>query len=136
MLARGTKVHIYNVHADAGRTAEDWRARALEFVQLANYIRNHSRGEAVVVAGDTNLNDGFGDRVILQDFLGATGLVNTCAELNCGHETLDKVFVRSSDAIELTPLLWRWDSRFVDRHGRPLSDHPALRVDVGWRNLQ
>jgi len=135
-LARGTTVHIYNVHADAGRAADDWRARAMEFAQLANFIREHSRGQAIVVAGDTNLNDGFGDRVILQTFLNATGLVNTCGVLECGHETFDKVFVRSSDAIELTPLLWYWDSRFVDSHRHPLSDHPALRVDVGWRNLR
>lgn len=133
-VAKGTTLHVYNVHADAGRRRGDRRARAKGFKQLASYIRLHSRDQALIVAGDTNLKSDPGDQAIFDRFLRATGLIDTCRVLDCGEHGFDKVLTRSSSMIELAPKLWRWEDGFLDKGYRPLSDHPALRVDVAWRN--
>src|SRR5687767_3860739 len=54
-LAPGVHLHRYNLHADAGSGSLDIEARGQNFEQLAGYIAQHSRSQAVIVAGDTNL---------------------------------------------------------------------------------
>ena len=53
-LAEGVYVDFYNLHADAGSTADDIAVRADNLGQLTAFIASHSAGNAVVVAGDTN----------------------------------------------------------------------------------
>jgi hypothetical protein len=49
-----------------------------------------------------------------------------------GHASVDRVLVRSSNALGLEPLTWRTDGRFVDSMGEALSDHPAIAVRIAW----
>ena len=112
----------------------DVEARAHNFAQLAGYIRSHSDGQPVIVAGDTNLRTSMaGDEETLERFLAQTGLTDACRRFGCGEERIDRVFFGSSQQVQLEVLGWWTDRRFVDAEGGPLSDHPAVGVEVGWQ---
>jgi hypothetical protein len=132
-LAPGVTVDMYDLHAEAGRAAMDVEVRRANFAQLSEYMRVHSRQRAVVIAGDTNLKMSLPHDVeTLAHFLEENGLTDTCRRLGCGEERIDRVFIRSSPELELAPLGWWTDRRFVDIHGEPLSDHSAIGVEVAW----
>ena len=129
-------VHVYNLHADAGGASGDLRARKVGFAQLAAFIQEYSAGEAVIVAGDTNLRGrNHEDMKTLQRFLDRTDLVDACHQTECGHEQIDRVLYRSSPSLALRATSWRRDERFVDENGEAFSDHPAIAVTMGWRKL-
>jgi len=131
-LAPGVEVHVWNHHADAGSGQGDLTARARNFDQLADAILSFSAGQAVIVAGDTNLKDTRpSDVAVLTDFLGRVGLTDSARALGKG-EFIDRVMVRSSANLTLTPVLWRHADEFQDASGNDLSDHPALNVDLDW----
>jgi hypothetical protein len=135
-LAPGVQVDLYNLHADAGGTSNDLRARRSNFEQLRDYIRQRSSGNAVLVAGDTNLRGSAReDQKTLAQFLDEASLSDACARFGCGEERIDRVFFRSSEALDLDILGWWTDVRFVDGKGAPLSDHPAVGVEVRWHKL-
>lgn len=131
-LAPGVEVHVWNHHADAGSSQGDLTARARNFDQMANAILSFSAGQALIIAGDTNLKDTRpSDVTVLSDFIGRLGLTDSARALGKG-EFIDRVFVRSSTNLTLTPVLWRHADEFVDSSGADLSDHPALNVDLDW----
>ena len=134
-IAAGVSVDVYNLHADAGADTGDSAARRAQFAQLAWFIANHSAGQALIVAGDTNLNTKRPeDMQILDAFLHATGL-QVAAHVLDQPERIDRVMFRSSDAVVLQPMQ-RWIAdEFVDQQGMELSDHPAVAVDFRWQLL-
>lgn len=135
-LSDGVTVDVYNLHADAGGSANDVRARRANFEQLTAYVRERSRGNAVIIAGDTNVRTSRRhDASTLSAFVSALGLTEACDRSACGEERLDRIFFRSSDALELDVAGWWTDVRFVDDDGEPLSDHPAIGVEIRWRLL-
>jgi endonuclease/exonuclease/phosphatase family metal-dependent hydrolase len=131
-LAEGVTVDVYNVHADAGRRPWDEEARRAQFRQLAAFMALRSAGQAVLVAGDTNLQAPVkADEETLQEFMKATGLSIAGRTLGAGDE-VDRFFYRGGTTLRLEPVAQSPASEFVDPDGRPLSDHPALRVDFRW----
>ena len=133
-IAKGVQVHVYNLHADAGSSDGDRRARKVGYAQLAAFIKEHSAGQAVIVAGDTNLRRrSLDDEKTMQRFLDRTDLVDACHQTECHHEQIDRVLYRSSPALTLTATSWQRDERFMDDEGQPFSDHPAIAVTIGWR---
>lgn len=133
-LAPGVTVDVYDLHAEAGSSTLDMAVRRDNFEQLADYLRARSRDRAVIVAGDTNLRvSAPEDAETLEQFLSVTGLTDACRRYACGEERLDRVFVGSSAQVQLDVLGWWTDRRFVDRKGAPLSDHPAVGVELSWR---
>jgi endonuclease/exonuclease/phosphatase family metal-dependent hydrolase len=135
-------VDVYTLHAEAGATDEDQRLQEEDFVVLAAYITEHSKGRAVIVAGDTNLHTdsdhpdahGDADTVAWKQFLESARLTDACDTLDCDEpDSIDKVAFRSGDDVRLDAedLAFPRD-RFVDTHGEPLSDHPPLVVTFGW----
>jgi endonuclease/exonuclease/phosphatase family metal-dependent hydrolase len=136
-LAPGVQVDVYNLHAEAGGTANDVRARRANFEQLRDFIQHRSAGKAVLVAGDTNLRgSAHEDQKTLNAFLDEVSLTDACARFGCGEEKLDRVLFRSSESVDLDILGWWTDVRFVDAQGAPLSDHPAVGVEVRWRKQE
>lgn len=130
-LAPGVRVDVYNLHMDAGRDPEDMAERAAQVEQLVAAIEARSAGEAIIVAGDTNMKAE--DEAILQDLLAGAGLTDACRALACGEEArIDRVFYRSSAAVELHAESWALDLSFVDGEGDDLSDHQAVAVVLGW----
>ena len=135
-LARGARVVVFNVHGDAGESEGDVAARRTGFAQLADYINRHFEGRALIVAGDTNLDDSdVRDREILRKFKQATGLTEVCREFTCRGANLDRVLYRSSMRVSLKPKAWRADKRFVDSEGRDLSDHLPMAAEFEWAKL-
>jgi hypothetical protein len=133
-IAPGVTVDLYNLHAEAGGTALDIEVRRANFEQLADYVRTRSRGHAVIVAGDTNLRMSVPrDVETLDRFLTSTGLTDACRRFGCGEERLDRVMFGSPGDVQLDVLGWWTDRRFVDVEGAPLSDHPAIGVELSWR---
>jgi hypothetical protein len=55
-VAPDVVVDVYTLHAEAGGEADDNKARADGFDQLAVYIQKNSAGHAIVLGGDTNLH--------------------------------------------------------------------------------
>lgn len=132
-LSTGLGVHVYNLHADAGTDSDDVWARLAGFEQLAAFINVRSRGAALIVGGDTNLDSSDPrDQAILQHFLRSTGLRDACLDLGCAELHIDHIFFRSSDQVALRVDDWRLDPAFVDPDGQDLSDHPAVAVRFSW----
>jgi len=133
-LSRSVSLRFYNLHGDAGHADEDIAARRRGYEQLAQHLAAHAAELAVVVAGDTNLDETDpGDMSILRGFLARTGLRELCRQFACRGRNLDRVLYRSSRHMELFALDWRADKRFVDDQGRHLSDHQAMAASLGWR---
>ncbi|GIW73003.1 MAG: hypothetical protein KatS3mg102_2545 [Planctomycetota bacterium] len=132
-LAAGVAIWVYNLHADAGGGIADAGTRELQFAQLREHILREAAGRALIVAGDTNLH-GFDpqDEPVLQDFMAATGLADSCRFLGCGQERIDRVLFRGGADVALQPVLWRIATEFVDASGRDLSDHKAIHVRFRW----
>lgn len=133
-LASGVTVDFYNLHAEAGGSVLDIDVRRDNFEQLADYVRARSRDHAIIIAGDTNLRMSVpGDAETLERFLAVTSLSDACHRFGCGEERIDRVFFGSSRHVELDVLGWWADRRFVDARGTPLSDHPAIGVELSWQ---
>jgi hypothetical protein len=140
-LAPGLELHLYNLHADAGMGGLDVGTRRSNFEQLARYMGQHSKGEAVIVAGDTNLRTfDPGDERTLLDFLESVGLRDACRLQSClnieGLEYIDRVMFRGSPRVALSVTGLSEDPAFVDAAGLPLSDHPAMGAEVRWRRTE
>ena len=143
-LADGVEVDIYNLHAEAGGTAQDQALQEADYDQLASFIEDHSGTDAIILAGDTNLHtdgvpdpenpEGAGDLEIWERFLDRTGLVDVCTTLGCDDaDMIDKAASRSSDALTLEPTSREYATDvFVRDDGEPLSDHPPLVVNFAW----
>jgi len=129
-LARGVVVELYDLHMDAGGAPEDIAARASQAVQLVAKIAARSAGKALIVAGDTNMR---ASEPALDTLLRDAGLTDSCRELMCADERIDRVMYRSSAELTLTPSNWRIATEFVDGSNLALSDHLAVAVDFAWR---
>jgi hypothetical protein len=126
------EIDLYNLHGEAGSTPTDVEHSAADFEQLADFIAEHSRRRAVIVGGDFNLHtDEEPDATVFADFLEATGLTDTCDEVECGGDgdQIDKFVFRSGGGVEIEALKHRFARRKFERDdGEPLSDHDALAV--------
>jgi endonuclease/exonuclease/phosphatase family metal-dependent hydrolase len=148
-LADGVVVDLYDLHGEAGGGEEDQALQAEDFEQLADYINEHSQGNAVILGGDTNLHtdlpgedahedsaDG-ADLEIWDAFLADTGLLDACAATDCDDPgRIDKIAFRSDGGIELEALSHAFQTDvFVDEAGEDLSDHQALEVVFSWKQI-
>lgn len=133
-LADGVVVRLYNLHAEAGSTPEDAIATESDWAQLAEHIVDHADGRALIVAGDTNLHgNNAEDKVIFDRFLDTTGLTDACRALDCDNpDRIDRVMVRSSATITLTPTTWLSDDQWLNPEGQQLSDHEPVLSDIDW----
>ena len=141
-LDDGVQVDIYNLHAEAGSTEQDQRLSGEEFVQLSDFINEHSAGRAVIIGGDTNLRTddghpdaaGRADAEIWETFQQATGLTDVCEVISPCENSIDKFAFRSNNTVTIEPLSHRFERQtFVREDGQPLSDHDPLAVEFGWR---
>ncbi len=134
-LANGVTVDVYDLHADAGGGPPDVAARQSNMDQLAAYVGAHSGGHAVVLGGDTNLDDGPDDAPVWQSLLDATGLVDVCDVLDCGADAgrVDRFAFRNSATLTLEPLTRTVPATtFQTPGGEPLSDHDPVAVRFHW----
>lgn len=133
-IGDGVALTVVNLHGEAGGGPDDVAARNQGYAQLAAHLADAHAGDALLVAGDTNLTGlEADDEPTLEALLDEVGLVDACRSLDCGEEHIDRVMLRSSDALALTAVEWAVADEMVDDDdGAPLSDHDAIRVTVEW----
>lgn len=135
-LAAGVTVDVYDLHGEAGSTAEDNRLSAEDYRLLAEYIDEHSAGHAVIVAGDYNLHpDEADDAAVLAQFQVDAGVTDVCRVTQCSvdPDTIDRFLYRSSATVHLEPRGWDVPgARFSRPDGTPLSDHRPSTVTFDW----
>jgi len=133
-LARGVFVDVYNLHAEAGSCPEDLAAREAGIRLIVDTILAESEGQALIVAGDTNLHgDDPVDATPLEHLIAGPDLTDVCRELGCGDtRRIDRILFRSSDAVVLTPLTWEIPPQFVTADGTDLSDHEPVAARFHW----
>lgn len=149
------KVYIdfYNVHCNAGSSNADLLARRQNMRQLADYINNNSKDEAVIVMGDFNCRyTRAGDRLVFltemgfrdpwvelirlgDEPLGGDEALTECDEnktsANC--EVVDKLFYRSSEKIVLIAKKYQLDDERFYKDEKPISDHYPLFVEMDFQ---
>lgn len=155
MLGQGSYMDLYNLHAHAGDSPEDLAVRRDNMNQLAEFINARSPGNAVIVAGDTNMRYTRGGENI-REFLASTGMRDAWIDLprrgnvpgvgwpivcEKGRETeecevVDKIFYRSGADVNLRLTNYINEDRyFLDDRGRPLSDHRPVTVWMEWEEV-
>jgi hypothetical protein len=142
-LAPGVGVDLYNLHGEAGGSADDQRLQEDGYGELAAYIEANSRGRAIILGGDTNLHtdpthpdaEGEADTKIWDTFLRRTGLRDSCTALDCAETgDIDKIAFRSNRTVTLTPQSHEFPTaRFRAPDGEDLSDHEPLLVEFRWQ---
>jgi Endonuclease/Exonuclease/phosphatase family len=130
-LAPGIELDVYNIHTDAGRKAGDASARDKQMVQLNAKIAATSKGKAILVVGDTNMNQS--DEATLQALLSGSALTDACRKLSCPEPArYDRIMFRSSAALNFTVKDWHIETNFRDAAGNELSDHEPVKVTFDW----
>jgi endonuclease/exonuclease/phosphatase family metal-dependent hydrolase len=143
---RGVILDVYNAHLDAGSSLAAQQSRDRQGRQLVDFVRRHSPPEhAVIFLGDFNMSPSRKRRqwsdyeplryVSKRDMQARTSvfdrLVRDLAMKDASDEIhgptlddVDRVLFRSGVGQSLEPLSCeRATRKFVDPHGRPLSDH-------------
>ena len=130
----GEPLHLYNTHMEAGGGPEDEAARTDHASQLVTHIQANATDEAIVFIGDTNLHpDDPIDVPLIEALTEPTGLKDSCAAVDCPEVNhIDRLLYRSSNRLTLEILQWNNEAEFTDTNGMPLSDHPALSIQVNW----
>jgi endonuclease/exonuclease/phosphatase family metal-dependent hydrolase len=130
-LAPGVEVDVYNIHTDAGRTAKDAEARDNQVAQLNAKIEATSKGKAILVVGDTNMNQS--DEATLQALLVGAKLTDACRKLSCPEPArYDRVMYRDGAMLKFTLKDWHIETTFRDSAGNELSDHEPVKVVFDW----
>ena len=127
--AGGHGIDLYNVHLDAVTHSGDVAARTKQVEVLLKAISEHSSGHAVVVVGDLNEAGSGPVTKALKD----AGFEEACDPSLCEKAShIERFFLRSSALVSLRSVSWTRERAFVDERGRPLSDHPALSLQLEW----
>ena len=155
-VAAGVFIDFYNVHANAYNHRSAAAARRKNMIQLSDFIKKHSPGNAVVIMGDLNGRYGFD-----QDNIGllheSTGMEDAWVKLKKqgifpnasaetppsdimssgdSSETIDKILYRSSSSIQLNVSDYRLEKLlFSNAGGQPLSDHHPVSAKLTWKVL-
>ncbi|KAE8987905.1 hypothetical protein PR001_g22187 [Phytophthora rubi] len=153
-LADGVIIDVYNLHADAGVSKMDQKARASNLQQLSDYIAENSAGNAVIVMGDTNtrytrsldtiaefvagqnLTDGWVEYVRkgVAPKKGADAILCDAKNMTNKCEVVDKIMYRGGKYVTLTLDKWNNENEaFLDKNGTQLSDHPPISSTFSWR---
>jgi endonuclease/exonuclease/phosphatase family metal-dependent hydrolase len=134
-LVPGAEVDVYNLHNEAGGCDEDIAIREQAAMDLVAAILERSTDRAVIVAGDFNLRYTDPEDVgPLDTIVQGASLRDVCNELQCGQDDeIDHIMVRDGARLRLEPMRWWKPDEFVDEmSGDPLSDHPAVAVELRY----
>lgn len=128
-------VDVYNTHLEAGGSAADKASREAQVQDLMAFMARESSGHAIIFTGDFNLHaQDADDATLLARLSDEGGLADSCHLVGCAEtQHIDRVWVRSSDLIQLVPTEWANVSMdFLDDGGVGLSDHPPISVVLNW----
>ena len=134
-LDDGVSIDVYNLHMEAGGSAEDDAARDAGIDLLVDFMADFSDGTAVIVGGDFNLHtDREPAMTQFARLLDQAGLQDACTVHDCDRPgSIDKFLFRSSDTLQLSAESFSFETDvFVSDAGEPLSDHDPLAVRFAW----
>ncbi|PKS05434.1 hypothetical protein jhhlp_008810 [Lomentospora prolificans] len=146
----GVWIDVYNLHTDAGTESGDLAARNSNLQQVADYLDTWSKGNVVLVFGDTNSRyTRTSDQIRV--FSSQNGMTDPWVQLIRGGvvpteetfcenpsttnycETVDKVFYRGNSIINLSATSFNYESnKFLQADGSILSDHNPIGVNFSW----
>lgn len=127
-LQNGAEVDVYNTHLEAGGDAKDQEIRVRQLAMIAEFMKRHSTGRAVVFGGDFNLDwKNKAHRAALEGFLKTTGL--TRQETRQDGRQIDHILTRSGTGVALKTRRAGVSTEFHNA-GKALSDHPALLLSL------
>ncbi|BAV07832.1 jacalin-like lectin [Filimonas lacunae] len=150
-IAEGVYVDVYNMHTNAESDDASIAARADNLLQLSNFIAANSKGNAVIVMGDSNgrytrdnnlrllLNvNGMTDPWIELvrsgsiPALGSDAIVCDFPAITNNCEIVDKIYYRGSKFIQLSAADYNVVTSFVNAAGQQLSDHIPLTCNFNY----
>ena len=131
-LPSNKRFFIVNTHMDAGRRDSDRAAREKQLAHIILTIKQKTSAEALIIAGDLNLNSKNPEDVkLLESFKEALRLTDsfTGHKISNKWTILDYILYKQGDELEFKIISVGEDESFVTEEG-PLSDHPALIIEL------
>jgi len=131
-LPSNKRFFIVNTHMDAGRRDSDRAARKRQLEHIISTIKQRTTNEALIVAGDLNLNSKNPEDVkLLENFKENLRLTDsfTGHKISKKWTILDYILYKQGEELEFKIISVGEDESFVTEEG-PLSDHPALIIEV------
>ena len=131
-LPSNKRFFIVNTHMDAGRRDSDRAARKRQLENIISTIKQRTTNEALIVAGDLNLNSKNPEDVkLLENFKENLRLTDsfTGHKISKKWSILDYILYKQGEELEFKIISVGEDESFVTEEG-PLSDHPALILEL------
>ena len=131
-LPSNKRFFIVNTHMDAGKRDSDRASRERQLEQIISTIKQRTTTEALIVAGDLNLNSKNPEDVkLLENFKEELRLTDsfTGHKISKKWTILDYILYKQGEELEFKIISVGEDESFVTEEG-PLSDHPALIIEV------
>ena len=131
-LPSNKRFFIVNTHMDAGKRDSDRAARKKQLEDIISTIKQRATTEALIVAGDLNLNSKNPEDVkLLENFKEELKLTDsfTGHKISKKWTILDYILYKQGEELEFKIISVGEDESFVTEEG-PLSDHPALIIEV------
>lgn len=150
-LAEGVYIDVYNMHTNAESDEASIAARADNLLQLSNFIAANSKGNAVIVMGDTNgrytrdnnlrlltdvngMTDPWIELVRGGNYpaLGSPAIACIFPAITNSCEVVDKIYYRSSKYVKLQGSDYNVVQNFVNTAGEQLSDHMPVATQFTY----
>ena len=131
-LPSNKRFFIVNTHMDAGKRDSDRAARKKQLEHIISTMKQRATTEALIVAGDLNLNSKNPEDVkLLENFKKELKLTDsfTGHKISKKWTILDYILYKQGEELEFKIISVGEDESFVTEEG-PLSDHPALVIEV------
>ena len=123
---------LINTHLDAGSRESDRKARKNQLEQIILTLNKKIKGEALILAGDLNLNlKNSEDLRLLRDLKEKLNLTDAffAVDIQKKWQILDYVLFNTGKSNTFSISKVGEDTSLVSKEG-PLSDHPALFVHI------
>ena len=131
-LPSNKRFFIVNTHMDAGKRDSDRAARKKQLEHIISTIKLRTTTEALIVAGDLNLNSKNPEDVkLLENFKEELKLTDsfTGHKISKKWTILDYILYKQGEELEFKIISVGEDESFITKEG-PLSDHPALIIEL------
>ena len=131
-LPSNKRFFIVNTHMDAGRRDSDRAAREKQLEHIISTIKQRTTAEALIIAGDLNLNSKNPEDVkLLESFKEELRLTDsfTGHKISNKWTILDYILYKQGEELEFKIISVGEDESFITKEG-PLSDHPALIIEL------
>ncbi len=155
----GVLLDLYDIHTDAYKTTEDQLAKKAQFIQLNDYIDEHSDGRPVLITGDFNctlhtyyfaefyetmiegagFRDAWVETINGGNYLRGDDAEEVIARYNAQYDnqfkglwdSYERLVYRGADGVAFTPIEHRYVF-YTDRADDPqaLSDHAVMTCTV------